>query len=163
MKPLTIEELKALEVGDWVWLVDKAMGLSYYRQKNHHDTTHCLFERCINDMALNIFRWADYGKSWLAYKNKEMAEAKGEIIEFNYSLGDTVYFYDFTEKEIMQGKVIGLRLNYYTPSNPIWVRVQYDIPMIKKDCDTEVWANMVFMDKTEAERRLAELKEKDKK
>ena len=70
-KPLTVEELKALKVGDWVWIVDKAMNLTHYRQKNHHDTTHCLFERCINDMALNIFRWKDYGKTWTAYKNKE--------------------------------------------------------------------------------------------
>ena len=59
---------------------------------------------------------------------------------------------------MQQGKVIGIRWNYFTPSNPIWVRVQYDIPMIKIDCDIEVWLSMVFTTREAAEARLAELK-----
>lgn len=157
MNELTIEQLKSLEVGDWVWVVSR-IGNTYGQVKGLGRTALDFetFDIKLNGdtLALSIM---DYGKTWLAYKNKELAEAEGEIVEFNCKLGDTVYFYDFTKHEVMQGKVIGLRLNYYTPSNPIWVRVQFDIPMVKKDCVTEVWASMVFTDKNEAERRLAEL------
>lgn len=69
MKPLTIEQLKALEVGDWVWVIqvgnDKSGGY-------------------MTISAINQKAYSHYGKEWLAYKNKEQAETKGEIVEFPY-------------------------------------------------------------------------------
>ena len=68
MKPLTIEQLKALEAGDWVWVVDLYSGVnSGYVQ--------------IDDNFVDCVDFSDYGTNWLAYKNKEQAEAKGEIVE----------------------------------------------------------------------------------
>ena len=32
MKPLTIEELRALQVGDWVWVVELDKSYSHYVQ-----------------------------------------------------------------------------------------------------------------------------------
>lgn len=93
MKPLTIEELNALEVGDYVWLVDTQNEWEdYYRKLD------CLFEyeleelirfESIDDMQTVYFN--DYGTKWLAYKNKEQAEAKGEIVELPCKVGDKVY------------------------------------------------------------------------
>lgn len=94
----------------------------------------------------------------LELENAELRARLDKAVEFKYKLGDIVYFFPFREKEVYQGKVIGIYLNYYSPSNPIWIRVQYDIPMIVKDTDTEVWENMVFYNRQEAESRLAELK-----
>lgn len=81
MKPLTIEELKSLEVGDWVWLCGKYENFGEYSEyrkieKNYED---CLtFAVGVNSIH---FKYSDYGKTWIAYKNKEQAETNGDIIE----------------------------------------------------------------------------------
>lgn len=74
MKPLTIEQLKALEVGDWVWIKDQMADRGMYAQI------------CMNAQGIylegknyGVFpNYSYYGKTWLAWKNKEQAEAKGE-------------------------------------------------------------------------------------
>lgn len=77
MKPLTIEQLKALEVGDWVWIKDN-LGEKYWRvYSNEGKHLLILASDCITDR----FLYSDYGKTWLAYKNKEQAETKGDIVE----------------------------------------------------------------------------------
>ncbi len=157
MKPLTIEELKALEVDDWIWIVDLNKNRGRYLQKGEYSESPRYWQS--SDKTFNDdYPYDVYGIDWIAYKNKEQAEAKGELVELPCKLGDIVWFFGFNDKTVCQGKVIGMRFNIYTPSNPIWIRVQYDIPMIKKDCDTEVWASMVFDTKAEAEARLKELR-----
>lgn len=75
MKPLTIEQLKSLEVGDWVWVVDieSPKHGSGYWQVHGFAETHIHLNQ-------GTARWvapkALYGKEWLAYKNKEQAECK---------------------------------------------------------------------------------------
>lgn len=88
MKPLTIEQLKSLEVGDWVWIVidnleeELCCHTSYYKlvKKIHYDigidTLSFTGVEEDPELALSI-----YGTKWLAYKNKEQAESKGEIVE----------------------------------------------------------------------------------
>ena len=84
MKPLTIEELKALEVGDWVWVVGLESGHGYYRciaPSKYGETAYSLREAflwCANDVMLSM---KNYGKTWIAYNNKQEAEAKGEIVD----------------------------------------------------------------------------------
>lgn len=76
-KPLTIDELKALEVGDWVWVESNTYGKTY-AVVDDTDKDGLLLN------AISLFGWlayADYGTNWLAYKNKEQAEIKGEIGE----------------------------------------------------------------------------------
>ena len=110
----------------------------------------CTLEEISNEI---IKRWREC-KS----ENTELRARLDKAVEFKYKLGDIVYFFTFSEREVYHGKVIGIYLNYYSPSNPIWIKVQYDIPMIVKDTDTEVLENMVFTNREEAEARLAELK-----
>lgn len=77
MKPLSIEQLKALEFGDWVWVVSN----------EHEETRKYYAKKCKNPEGLNerIFisfyttgSWVHfighYGKTWVAYKNKEQEE-----------------------------------------------------------------------------------------
>ena len=66
MKPLTIEELKALEVGDWVWIVHNTHKSSYLKKVSNNE----------NQFEFSWFSYSDYGTKWLAYKNKEQAEAE---------------------------------------------------------------------------------------
>lgn len=74
MKPLTIEEVKALEVGDWVWV-----------EYDEYRIEGCYVRICaVNDKQLitshtlqaNAYNFSDYGTTWVAYKNKEQAEAE---------------------------------------------------------------------------------------
>lgn len=79
-KPLTIEELKALQTGDWVWVV-------YHKEFGDEEFYSC---KLISD-KLSIPNFiagvrlskSSYGKTWVAYKNKEQAEAKGRIVELS--------------------------------------------------------------------------------
>lgn len=71
MKPLTIEELKALPVGDWVWFIDLNENTGSYKQINdicEEDDWMWFEEDC------SASYYSDYGTKWIAYKNKEMAE-----------------------------------------------------------------------------------------
>jgi len=77
-KPLTVEELKALKAGDWVWLVaDKTQGYAYKLEPSLCSPekewlmlkTYYNFRRALT--------YANYGTKWIAYKNKEEAENTG--------------------------------------------------------------------------------------
>lgn len=81
MKPLTIEQLKALEVGDWVWYIDLRDKNSFYVKKNVMiPSSLCMFLGRNTD-------YSDYGTKWLAYKNKEQAEAEEYKIDFDANGG----------------------------------------------------------------------------
>lgn len=73
MKPLTIDELKALEVGDWVWIENigeySFYGSTYDYKSRKQDDMFCL--------RFSGYTYSDYGTKWVAYKNKEQAECKG--------------------------------------------------------------------------------------
>lgn len=91
MRPLTIDELRALKAGEWLWVC----GTRYGNQYAHI----CLqnFEENYINLTLTFgsnerFSYSTYGETWLAYKNKEQAESKGEIVELPCNVGDTVYW-----------------------------------------------------------------------
>lgn len=121
-KPLTIEQLKSLEVGDWVW-VENILGTKlvidfrngYYRKglqdnkPDEHFTT--------SWYSYNLFfNYNLYGKTWLAYKNKEEAEGDidyeikynalhANVIDHCYKMDNKDYrkhFYDMTIGNRMQ-------------------------------------------------------------
>lgn len=74
-KPLTIEELKALPVGDWVWLIDLERNKKVYAtklQSKNPETRVCL--DYVEDW--HLYFYSKYDTEWLAYKNKEQAEAR---------------------------------------------------------------------------------------
>lgn len=82
---LTIEELKALPIGDWVWLVDIESEVGVYARKcelNDVDGEEVREVFSYQGIKLFAFELYDYGKSWLAYKNKEEAEGKSITLPY---------------------------------------------------------------------------------
>lgn len=84
MKPLSIEEIKQLKEYDWLYIVDLKDNIltGYYKLFNRCNETikcHCL---CLKQ----DFNFGDYDKTWLAYKNKEQAECKGELYKTAFEL-----------------------------------------------------------------------------
>lgn len=81
MKALTIEELKALQVGDWVWIVDRRANTNMYGKLTHSSSYFEKFAFYFETAgySMQLFE-EDYGTKWLAYKNKEFAESNGEWV-----------------------------------------------------------------------------------
>lgn len=82
-KPLTIDELKALKEGAWVWIVDISHNFSTYIRKSIEDIfpARSVFEtyfRYSKSIYETTYTYDDYGTKWLAYKNKEQSELRGE-------------------------------------------------------------------------------------
>ncbi len=73
MKPLTIDELKTLRVGDWVWL--EVMGDPFWEQlKTYAQKYSSLLPDEEFSTNCGRFMYLDYETKWIAYKNKEQAE-----------------------------------------------------------------------------------------
>lgn len=86
MKPLTTEQLKALEVGDWVWVVEKedAYPTHDFRGEYCRKVPPYLDGFCYGWNGFGgFYKYEDYGTKWLAYKNKERAEAEEYKIHFD--------------------------------------------------------------------------------
>ncbi len=62
MKPLTIEQLKALEVDDWVWLEIKDKQSLYVKKCEARLEDGFNF---IADFVVTVALYSDYGKTWL--------------------------------------------------------------------------------------------------
>lgn len=155
MKPLSIEELRNLEVGDWMW-EDKSKVYEFIKDKTEE------FMLTLCDGVLDRHYYSDYGKTWLAYKNKEQAECKGEIVELPCKIGDTVWYIKYgycysNLKSRMEAKPI------------VVTEISWKHNRSGKDLEFALIANgtrykfssfgkTVFFTKSEAERRLAELK-----
>lgn len=91
-KPLTIEQLKALEVGDWVWIelkdkfTLKCNDVIYDYKCSNKSLYFQVANACDNVDRLTLLTpyedyslflsYSDYSKTWLAYKNKEQAEGE---------------------------------------------------------------------------------------
>lgn len=72
-KSLTIEELKKLEVSDWIWVVDLVKNnYSAYVQKDTKSVDN------FNQLSW-VLSYSDYGKKWIAYKNKEEV-VEGKVV-----------------------------------------------------------------------------------
>ena len=83
MKPLTIEQLKSLEMGDWVWIVEYNGTFCYYAKIENTNGS------CFSLDNTDLY-YSNYGTKWVAYKNKEQAECKGEIVELPDGWLDTL-------------------------------------------------------------------------
>lgn len=77
---LTVEELKALEIGDWVWIIAlkddwiKAHNGKYYHIQQPIDSLTDKELCCGWQGYSTAFEYSKYGEYWIAYKNKELAE-----------------------------------------------------------------------------------------
>lgn len=77
MKPLTIEQLKALEVGDWVWVeweTQDPIDWRYAKQKAYFKIIEPENSDSIRFNNFVPMKYSDYGTKWIAYKNKEQEE-----------------------------------------------------------------------------------------
>lgn len=72
MKPLMIEELKALPVGEWVWIENIGTDWKAYYRVVYCPEKEVAFWGAIRQAER--FLYSNYGIKWLAYKNKEQAE-----------------------------------------------------------------------------------------
>lgn len=145
MKPLTIDEIKSFKVGDWVWL--NVTGVSSYAEIEAQSNDR-IFLNCKYIYGSN-YSYHLYGKTWLAYKNKEQAEAKGEIVELMLKAGDTIYIVDTILNKIDTRTIefIALREDNITIHTTSGRWMFYD------------WlGDTIFKTEEEAEHRLAELK-----
>lgn len=84
MKALSIEEIKQLKCGDCVWI---KTNNSQYLRVNFSSEILSGETLC----GIKTYYYADYNKTWLAYKNKEQAECKGVLKSLICDIGDKVY------------------------------------------------------------------------
>lgn len=74
---LTIDQLKALKVGEWVWIKQGEKGC--YAEIQYSD------ENGLNVVRGKFCYWmnySDYGTKWVAHKNKEEAEGKSITLPY---------------------------------------------------------------------------------
>ena len=115
-----------------------------------------------------MWKYSDYATKWLAYKNKEQSEAKGEIVELPCKLEDTVCFfkrgYDFeNSKKIDIAEYTVKRIEFNSKGTLLSLNHRRNIYL--EDYIIESLSEnyidlgaLYFCTKAEAERRLAELK-----
>lgn len=162
-KPLTIEELKALPVGDWVWMIcireEKHSDGFYVRKEGRaFNDIKFVFEH-INSDDYEVDYYADYGKTWLAYKNKEQAEAKGEIIELPCKVGDTVYLiYSSEQREPIPFVVDFIVTHKLREEERLFVYDSNGYGGRFGDCSKGNYVWYIGTNKSQAEARLKELK-----
>lgn len=85
MQPLTIEEIKNLCPGEWVWIGNSA---GWYWQI---DTSEDTYITAIDlDNSIRRFDYSEYGAEWVAYKNKEQMDENNKYCK--------CHFGDFTDK-----------------------------------------------------------------
>lgn len=78
-KPLTLEELKALKKGDWVWMVDNEIPqYSGYYQIDLFAISHLHLRQ---GLGKTVIPFLTYGDQWEAYKNEEEAKAEARLKE----------------------------------------------------------------------------------
>lgn len=168
MKPLTIEQWKTLEVGDWVWITDINGCRGRYKQLEEYIDPLTMQ----SSVRLGKLRtaWENYGKTWLAWKNKEQAESKGEIVELPCKVGDTVWVVDYGEKVCSyvciggNSKFLFLSPTFYSGKDiitPDEICKHYVYYHMADDEETAVVVfphSKCFSTQAEAEAKLAELK-----
>lgn len=71
-RALTVEELKQLEAGDWVWIVDEEWVEGRYREiaiQNEREPN--IFYTVSPFAPARVYSYSDYGAKWVAYVNKQ--------------------------------------------------------------------------------------------
>ena len=76
--PLTLEELREMDTGDWVWIDDRTPNNCFlyrgYMQKMDTPESTAryggVFFGWIENNSWHRLYWGDYGKTWLAYRRR---------------------------------------------------------------------------------------------
>ena len=102
---LTVEELKNIPIGEWVWLTDGGGNLGSYVAKS--SAPYKEDDKTFNFDSLafsHTYPYSTYGTKWRAYKNKEEAEGRSitfpcvRPIVFTDGNGVTMYELVFSDK-----------------------------------------------------------------
>lgn len=83
--PFTVPELKMLDAYEWVWITSGNGRCGSYVMKYKKSNDYAFYAT-----EYSIYPYATYGKTWLAFKNKEEAE-KGGFYCWSTSLSDELY------------------------------------------------------------------------
>ncbi len=184
MKALSIEEIKQLKKDDWVWVelkckfvlkikdmeyTYKCSNKSLYFQIEDIDMINKLILITPYEDYSLILPYDDYGKTWVAYKNKEQADCKGELVELPCNVGDKVYYLNIhpsislKTNTIYEGKVV--RFHILNSFNSLDMDVFLDIKIHNEYGTTEIsntkdFGVLVFKTKEQAEQKLKELRGK---
>ena len=82
---------------------------------------------------------------------------KNGVIVPPCKVGDKVYFNKAEIAETCPAKVIGIYNNYYTPSMPLWITIEYESKLIGRQ-EVKMWSNvfelLCYYSKEEAEQAL---------
>lgn len=166
MKPLSIEELKRLKIGDWVWLTDETGHLGRYVAKTiapikEYDKTFN-FDSLLGSYTYSYFT---YGTIWLAYKNKEQVECKGELVEFVCKVGDIICIPWAYDGEYGMAKYLVKHIDFYGYLAKYRTDFENDIEdkyLLYKcnngDFNTYNFNEIWFLDEKLAEQKLKELR-----
>ena len=160
---LTIEELKNLEIGDIVWIINSNTSRDdneYFQVREKGKYFTAIWLGCQEQVCLFHFGWEDYGKTWVAYKNREEAERKGEIFEAPCKVGDTIY-------AIPSDAQYGLNMLHHNENNKVYEQVIDEVRFTRSGwyvMTCELKAGQVgsslgenwFLTRKEAEKKLQE-------
>ncbi len=163
MKPLSIEELKQLKEYDYFWLVNINDANKNIYISNISYTKETLSGLDFYNYSRRM-KWDNYGKTWVAYKNKEQAECKGELVELPCKVGDKVYYLNtrpsisLKTNTIYEGKVVRFHI-----LNSLDMAVFLDIKIHNEYGTTEIsntkdFGVLVFKTREQAEEKLKELR-----
>lgn len=85
---------------------------------------------------------------------------KSKFIELPCKVGQDVWFYASTMKELCKAKIIKIEINYFTPDNPFWLAFEYYSNIIGRheifSRSDLLFGKTVFLTKEEAEQALKE-------
>lgn len=163
MKALSIEEIKQMEINDWLYL----------KRTEPYDNRERYYSIKIKNIKSVVFgcgeggylafSYDDYGKTWVAYKNKEQAECKGVLKNLICDIGDKVYIVnkDNTYRPIDEGIIDTIVIIEHD--------IIYEWNSYDYGCETiELWdegeftaddlGKSVFLDYEQAEQKLKELR-----
>lgn len=159
MKPLSIEEIKQLKENEWLYIVSDIYKTTYWNVFFINTDFIIMY----TPYDSKQFKFEEYGKTWLAYKNKEQAECKGVLKSLICDIGDKVYIVnkDNTYRPIDEGIVDNIIIY---DQNIIYEWTSYDYA-----CETiELWdegdftaddlGKSVFLDYEQAGQKLKELR-----
>ena len=76
-------------------------------------------------------------------------------------VGDTVYFNKAEIDETCPAKVIGIYHNYFSPSMPLWITIQYESKLVGEQVEkmaSDVFKLLCHYSKDQAEQKLKEVR-----
>lgn len=152
MKPLSIEAIKQLKEDDWVWI---KTNNSQYLRVNFSSENLCGETLC----GIKTYYYADYGTKWAAYKNKEEADCKGELVMLPCQIHDVGYFVDTENKMIVEADVKEILIHNYTKK---FATIQITFEQLEgrvlyNDFCKQMCLSEIYWDKEQAEQKLKEL------